>query len=450
MANEQLSVWKKLGYGVGDISQTTGFTIVSFFFLFFLTDVVGIDPRLAGYVLLFGKVWDAITDPAMGIISDRTVSNFGRRRLYMFWGAIPYAITFVLLWIKPAFITGGLEFFYYTAIFLIHSTSLTVAIVPYNALSAELTQDYDERTSLFSYRMVFSILFGLVAAALPPLVKDSQPDRMTGYFLMGLTFSALILLPMIVTVFTTKEKFKAPPKRIRSLKATVQTLWRNKAFRIAALVYLFSWMVLDVVAASMEYYVTYVAELKSLLPAVLAALFISSALCLPLIVWLSNRFGKPMTYIITMSFWMMVLVLLFFIPGKSAGPLFTVALLSGVGVAAIHVIPMALAADVVEVDEQITGERREGIYFGILTFTRKVATGVGLFLLGNMLSFSGYVANATQPESALTAIRFAVSFGPILLLIIAVWIASKYPLTQEEHAAIVEELESSREGSIYA
>lgn len=450
MAHEQLSVWKKLGYGVGDISQTTGFTIVSFFFLFFLTDVVGIDPRLAGYVLLFGKVWDAITDPAMGIISDRTVSNFGRRRLYMFWGAIPYAITFVLLWIKPAFITGGLEFFYYTAIFLIHSTSLTVAIVPYNALSAELTQDYDERTSLFSYRMVFSILFGLVAAALPPLVKDSQPDRMTGYFLMGLTFSALILLPMIVTVFTTKEKFKAPPKRIRSLKATVQTLWRNKAFRIAALVYLFSWMVLDVVAASMEYYVTYVAELKSLLPAVLAALFISSALCLPLIVWLSNRFGKPMTYIITMSFWMMVLVLLFFIPGKSAGPLFTVALLSGVGVAAIHVIPMALAADVVEVDEQITGERREGIYFGILTFTRKVATGVGLFLLGNMLSFSGYVANATQPESALTAIRFAVSFGPILLLIIAVWIASKYPLTQEEHAAIVEELESSREGSIYA
>lgn len=450
MAHEQLSVWKKLGYGVGDISQTTGFTIVSFFFLFFLTDVVGIDPRLAGYVLLFGKVWDAITDPAMGIISDRTMSNFGRRRLYMFWGAIPYAITFVLLWIKPAFITGGLEFFYYTAIFLIHSTSLTVAIVPYNALSAELTQDYDERTSLFSYRMVFSILFGLVAAALPPLVKDSQPDRMTGYFLMGLTFSALILLPMIVTVFTTKEKFKAPPKRIRSLKATVQTLWRNKAFRIAALVYLFSWMVLDVVAASMEYYVTYVAELKSLLPAVLAALFISSALCLPLIVWLSNRFGKPMTYIITMSFWMMVLVLLFFIPGKSAGPLFTVALLSGVGVAAIHVIPMALAADVVEVDEQITGERREGIYFGILTFTRKVATGVGLFLLGNMLSFSGYVANATQPESALTAIRFAVSFGPILLLIIAVWIASKYPLTQEEHAAIVEELESSREGSIYA
>jgi len=450
MIKERLSVGKKLGYGVGDISQTTGFTIVSFFFLFFLTDVVGIDPWLAGYVLLFGKVWDAITDPAMGIISDRTESNFGRRRTYMFWGSIPYAVTFILLWIKPSFVTGGLEFFYYTGIFLLHSTSLTVAIVPYNALSAELTQDYQERTSLYSYRMVFSILFGLVAAALPPLVKDSQPDRMTGYFLMGLTFSVLILIPMIVTVLSTREKFKAPPKRIRSFKGTVKTLWENKAFRIAALVFLLSWMVLDVVAASMEYYVTYVVQLKPLLPAILATLFVSSALCLPLIVWLSNHFGKPMTYIITMSFWMMVLLILFFIPGKSTAPLFTVALLSGVGVAAIHVIPMALAADVVEVDEQITGERREGIYFGILTFTRKVATGLGLFMLGNMLSFSGYVANSVQPDSALTAIRAAVSFGPIMLLIVATWIASKYPLTQEEHAAIVEELESSREGSIYA
>ena len=449
MAKDRLSVWKKLGYGVGDISQTTGFTIVSFFFLFFLTDVVGIAPMLAGYVLLIGKVWDAITDPAMGVISDRTTSDFGRRRLYMFWGAFPYAITFILLWIKPPFITGGLTFVYYTLIFLLHSTSLTIAIVPYNALSAELTQDYQERTSLFSYRMVFSILFGLVAAALPPLVKDSQADRLTGYFLMGVTFSGLILIPMMITVFTTREKFRAVPQRIQSFKATVKTLWENTAFRVAALVFLFSWMVLDVVAASMEYYVTYVAQLKPLLPAILASLFLSSALCLPLIVWLSSRFGKPMTYIMTMVFWMASLLILFFIPPKSAAPLFTVAILSGVGVASIHVIPMALAADVVEVDEQITGERREGIYFGILTFTRKVATGVGLFLLGNMLSVSGYIANATQPESALIAIRSAVSFGPILLLIVAAWIASKYPLTQEEHSAIVEELESTREGSIY-
>ncbi|MCF7803443.1 MAG: MFS transporter [Candidatus Marinimicrobia bacterium] len=449
MGHRKLTIWKKLGYGIGDISQTTGFTIVSFFFLFYLTDVVGIDPRLAGYVLLFGKVWDAITDPAMGIISDRTASNFGRRRLYMMWGALPYAITFILLWIKPAFITGGLEFIYYTAIFLLHSTALTVVIVPYNALSAELTQDYDERTSLFSYRMVFSILFGLVAAALPPLVKDSQPDRLTGYMLMGLTFSALIFIPMMVTAFTTREKFKAAPNRIRSFRETVSTLWKNVAFRIAALVFLFSWMVLDVVAASMEYYVTYVAQLKPMFPAILGALFISSALCIPLILWLSNTFGKPMTYIIAIAFWMSNLVLLFFIPSKSPGPLFTVAILSGVGVAAIHVIPMALAADVVEVDELITGERREGIYFGILTFMRKVATGVGLFFLGNILAYSGYVANAEQPDSALTAIRIGVSFIPMFLLAVAVWIVSQYPLTQEEHTAMVEELEAGRESSIY-
>jgi len=450
MAGKTLSAGKKLAYGIGDISQTTGFTVVSFFFLFFLTDAVGIDPRMAGYVLLIGKVWDAITDPAMGIISDRTHSKFGRRRLYMFWGSIPYAITFVLLWIKPDFLTPGTEFAYYAIVFVLHSTSLTIAIVPYNALSAELTQDYKERTSLFSYRMAFSILFGLVAAALPPLVRNTQPDRMTGYFVMGLVFSALVVIPMMITVASTREKFQASPKRMKSPKTFIKTLWQNRVFRIAALVFLLSWMTLDVVAAAMEYFITYVVQLKEMLPAVLGALFISSAMCLPIIVWLSNKFGKPKTYMMTMVYWAAVLSSLFFVPAHNPTPIFVVAILSGIGVAAIHVIPMALAADVVEIDEQVTGERREGIYFGIVTFTRKVATGLGLFLLGNALSFSGYIANAQQPESAISAIRAVVSFGPALILLVATYVASKYPLTAEEHAAIVEELEAKREGSLYA
>lgn len=450
MAGKTLTAGKKLAYGIGDISQTTGFTVVSFFFLFFLTDAVGIDPRMAGYVLLIGKVWDAITDPAMGIISDRTHSKFGRRRLYMFWGSIPYAITFVLLWIKPDFLAPGTEFAYYAIVFVLHSTSLTIAIVPYNALSAELTQDYKERTSLFSYRMAFSILFGLVAAALPPLVRNTQPDRMTGYFVMGLVFSVLVGIPMMITVASTREKFQASPKRMKSPKSFIKTLWQNRVFRIAALVFLLSWMTLDVVAAAMEYFITYVAQLKEMLPAVLGALFISSAMCLPVIVWLSNKFGKPKTYMMTMIYWAVVLSSLFFVPAHNPTPIFVVAVLSGIGVAAIHVIPMALAADVVEIDEQVTGERREGIYFGIVTFTRKVATGLGLFLLGNALSFSGYVANAQQPESAISAIRGVVSFGPALILLVATYVASKYPLTAEEHAAIVEELEAKREGSLYA
>ncbi len=450
MHSHSLSPWKKLCYGVGDISQTTGFTMVSFFFLFFLTDAVGLDPRLAGYVLLVGKVWDALTDPAMGLISDRTTSAFGRRRLYMFWGAFPYALTFILLWLKPAFLTGYWTFAYYTLVFLLHSTALTVTIVPYNALSAELTQDYNERTSLFSYRMAFSIFFGLVAAALPPVIRDSHPDRMAGYFLMGLTFAGLILLPIMITVFTTREKFKAAPDRITAIKPALRTLWRNRAFRIAVLVFLLSWMTLDVVAAAMEYYITYVVALKPLLPAILGTLFIAATLFLPLVNYLSNRIGKPATYISAMLFWIIVLFALLFIPRGAVLPLFLVAGLSGFGVAAIHVVPYTLAADVVEVDEQISGERREGLYFGILTFARKVATGVGLFLLGNVLSSSGYVSNQVQPESALRAIRGVIVFLPAAFLLLAAWLASRYPLTDKEHAALVKELEAKREESIYA
>ena len=444
-----LSPWKKLGYGVGDISQTTGFTMVSFFFLFFLTDAVGLDPRLAGYVLLIGKAWDAITDPAMGIISDRSASRFGRRRIFMFWGAFPYALTFILLWLKPDFLTGSWTFAYYTLVFLLHSTSLTITIVPYNALSAELTQDYNERTNLFSYRMAFSIFFGLVAAALPPLVRNSQADRMWGYFLMGLTFAGLILLPIMITVFTTREKFKASPDRIRGVKPALRALWENKAFRIAVLVFLLSWMTLDVVAATMEYYVTYVVGLQHLLPAILATLFIAATLFLPVVSFLSQRFGKPNTYIAAMIFWIIVLFALLFIPAGAVFPLFLVAGLSGFGVAAIHVVPYTLAADVVEVDEQLSGERREGMYFGILTFSRKVATGVGLFLLGNILSYSGYVSGTEQPDSARLAIRTVIVFLPAVFLLVASWIASRYPLTDAKHAAIVEELEARREPSVY-
>jgi Na+/melibiose symporter-like transporter len=182
---KKIKLFQKLLFGTGELAGCFSNTIIGFFYLFYLTDVVGLRPAYAGAAILLGRVWDAITDPVMGMISDRTRSKWGRRRVFLLFGTIPLGLSFFLLWIIPSG-WSQLEMFIYASVsYMLHMTALTAVVVPYQTLTVEMTPDYDERTSLTAYRMIFSILGGLIGVVLPKMVVDGFSPQTLGYFFMA-------------------------------------------------------------------------------------------------------------------------------------------------------------------------------------------------------------------------------------------------------------------------
>ncbi len=196
VSSQPLNLKTKLTYGVGEMSNEVPGSILVFFLLFFLTNRAGLNPGLAGSVLFVAKIWDAINDPLVGWLSDRTASRWGRRYPWMLLGAIPLGISFCLLWWVPPFANQRLLFGYYVAIAILFYTALTAVAVPYTTLSAELTQTYDQRTVLASFKAVFSIASSILALVVARIIIGSVADPKQQYLVLG-AIAALIASSLI-------------------------------------------------------------------------------------------------------------------------------------------------------------------------------------------------------------------------------------------------------------
>ena len=183
--NDRLPFFTKLIYGLTDWGNTTTTTIVGFFFLFFLTDVALLPAKYTVPVLLIGTIWDAINDPLIGVFADKVHTRWGRRRPFFLIGAIPFGLTFMMLWWVPPFANPILLMLYYTLAYILFDTAFTFVVVPYGALTPELTSNYDERTRLTGYRMAVSMAGGLIAAVSVPIFASLFAAPRTGYLNHG-------------------------------------------------------------------------------------------------------------------------------------------------------------------------------------------------------------------------------------------------------------------------
>jgi GPH family glycoside/pentoside/hexuronide:cation symporter len=445
---EKLPFFRKVLFGVGDSSFSLLFTVTMLFYLYFLTDVAGLKPALAGTILLAVKGWDAFTDPMVGFLSDRTRSRWGRRRPYLLFGVIPLAITFTLIWQTYPFAAGNQThlFLTYTALALLFWTSFTVTGIPYAALMPELTLDYDDRTSLVSARMFFSIIFGLVAAVAPMIIVGAYPSLSKGYGMMGFYVGFFAIIPILICFFGTRERPEFQEMASLSLSNALKETLKNRAFVFAMIVFLLSWACVDILGAVFLYFITYVMGLTvDDVPLLMGTLFISATLFLPFWVFVSNKLGKKPTYIFGMAFWAVVMALLFFMkPGVPLSTLVVLCFLAGIGVSTAHLIPWTMIIDCVDYDELKTGARREGMYTGFTLFLQKFASSISLFIIGIFLQWSGYVANMIQTEKAIFAIKFLIGPVTALLLILSIVVSFFYPITREEHNRLRAELDEKQ------
>jgi GPH family glycoside/pentoside/hexuronide:cation symporter len=430
---EKLSLKTKIFYALGNWGNTTTTTIFGFFFAFFLTDVVHLKPILVAPILLLGGVWDAINDPLVGVFVDRVRSRWGRRRPFFLFGAVPYALFFIMLWWIPPWTDQIALAIYYIFAYLLYDTAFTVVSVPYSALTPELTEDYDERTSLNGYSQAVSIAGGLIAAISVPVLKDAFPEQKTGFFIAGLIFGILAFLPYLLLFFTVNERFSHTKQISYNAFEGIRITFRNKAFLYAAGIFLTAWAAVNLVGTELLYYLKYLMDMEKDFDLILGLLMGFGLFCVPLVVWLSGRKGKKNAYVISMAWWIVVMLILFILPQEFCWIIYILAASAGLGVAAAHVIPSAMIPDVIEQDELETGLRREGTFYGILVFFQKVGTAAMLALAQFIFAQTGYVADAIQNGSTIMAIRIVTGLIPAILLAISLWLAWKFPIDKQKH-----------------
>jgi sugar (glycoside-pentoside-hexuronide) transporter len=433
----------RLSYGLGDFYGGASVTVISLLFLYFLTDVVRLPPIVAGGVMFAGRIADGLVDPALGILTDRTKSRWGRRAPWFLALALPVALVYGLLWSPSPFAAAGPAALWYGLVYVLSVMVFSGVMTPYAALAPELAADYDERSRLVATRMAFSIVSGLAAAVVPKLIVDAfaaSGRADAGFSVMGWSAGAIFGLTWLYMFFFFKGKGLRPAitEQRAGIIASFRSAFSNRSFRLLIIIYLFSFLGVDLLSAAFVYYLNYWLRQPSLYTPVMAALLISAALSLPLHGLVSRRLGKRRGFIAGAVFWLFGLVSLAFL-GQDSTPALVLALaaLVGIGMGTAYAYPWAMLPETVDVEEAATGSRQEGLYAGVMTFLRQTSSSLAVLGLGAILQLSGYrPGESVQPAAAAEAIRVAVVAAPGLLLLFGIAAGLAFPISRAAYSLI--------------
>jgi GPH family glycoside/pentoside/hexuronide:cation symporter len=444
--NQELTLGIKFRYGLADMGFALITSAMQFFLLFYYTDVAGIDPGLAGLALMVGKLtWDAINDPLFGYLSDRTRTRFGRRRIYMLIGAVPLGIAAWIMFSLPAGLTGASAFLAVLLTFWLVDSFHTMTTTPYYALTPELTRDYNERASLTSIRMVFSVLGYILGAALTTLLADlfqgAGLDMQQAWSATGAVFGAVAIVATLVTTFSIKERpeLAGEPSQLPAVKA-VLTSFKNKPFIILMIAFILSSFSFTVLTALVPYFIQYQLDMGDQVSFVLLAMLLTIGLFLIPTKLISDRINKGPAYALGLFIASLAVISSFFLPRGATPLIYLIAVVAGMGFSAQWVLPWSMLPDVVEYDERMTGERREGIYYGLWAFLTKFTGALGVAVSGWALDLFGYVPNVEQTTRALFGIRLFFAIVPAAVILVSLPFLIWYPITRRKHAELVKEL----------
>jgi len=437
---EKLTKRIKFGFGIGDLGGNLFFTIIGFYLLYFLTDVVHLSAGLAGTVLMIGKIWDAVTDPVTGYLSDRTRSRWGRRRPYMFAGSILSLLGMYLIFTVPRTESQMGLFWVMTILFCFVSLAYTLVNIPYTALLPELTSDFDGRTILTGYRMSFAVVGTFIGAgAVMPLVGLFGGGN-TGWSIMGGIMGGIMFASMLITIWAVKEpEHREPPiRRVGFIKTYFEAL-TMPVFLKAMIPWALFITGTSMVQGALVYYFKYIFNDEGLFQIALLFLLAFSLLFIPIWVKISKKLGKKGCYNLGMAI-MGVSVLLFSLLGEQLGPIFafvTMAL-GGIGLSTHYVMPHSILPDVVEYDAHHNGGlRREGVFSSLWTFSSKIGQALALALNGWILSLFNYDPSVIPEGTTIMGIKLICGPGPVIFYVIGIIILSSYPITREFYAKMM-------------
>ena len=445
----RLDLRRKTIFGAGDFTVNTVLASLSMIYAaYFLTQYAELRPALAGLIPLIGRSVDAFTDPLMGRLSDHTRWRWGRRRPFFLLGAIPFGISFALLWAPAPFESQEARFAYYTLWYVLLSLSMTVLSVPYLALIPEMARTYDGRTSLNVFRNAGSIVGVFAAISIRPIATavgggEGTPES---YALTAVGYGFLISVPWLLVYAATWERpeFQTRESAL-SLREGLRVLVRHKSYMQLMGLYLTSRIAMDLIGVVLILYFTHCLGRSEDFEITMALFLTVVVLALPVWLALSRRMDKSQAFTLGAVWWGVGNLGFFFAePDWPRWLVISFAPLVAVGYSAADLMPWSMVGDVVDEDDLATGERREGIYNGFFTFLRKLAGALAVAVALFILDLAGLPEgrDAVVPESARTAIRWLASIGTSALVLLAAWIARGYPLTRLRHGEILAELDA--------
>ncbi len=445
-----LSALKKAAYAAPAFSLAVVGIPVYVYIPKFYSDVVGVSLSLMGTVLLVVRIFDALTDPAIGLISDRTNSRFGRRRPYIIAGSLLTSLSIIMLF-NPPQMAAHTAIYWFSAFMFLLFLFWTVVIVPYESLGPELTFDYDERTSLFAVRDGALIAGTLLAASSPALIRyifsiePGNDGERELFSILSYTYTPFIIAAALWCTMTFRERVYTGTAKISGTVDKFTSALKNRPFRILLISYTISAIGNNLPATLILYYVQYVLH-SQLADVFLLIYFVTGVAFLPLWVKASSRFGKKRTWLTSMAINTAAFSGVYFL-GQGDEMLYGILVfLSGTGFGAALAIPSAIQADVIDYDELISGQRREGLYIGLWSVAKKTAAALGVGAGLTLLGTAGYQPNVQQSDSVVFALRVLYSLVPCICNGLAFIIALSFPITMGLQVQIRQAIESSSGG----
>jgi len=446
---EKISRKTKIGFGAGEFSSSIFFTLTSFWLMNFLTDEVRLSAALAGSALLIGKIWDAIIDPFIGYISDHTRSRWGRRRPYILFFAIPFGLAFVLMFSNPGLADQMGKFYWAMLTYVFFCTVYSFTNIPYNAILPEISKDYNERTSISGYKQAFAVIGTILGAGAALPLMAMFATRTAGYTGMAAVFGTLASLSLLATFFSVREPKLMEQPRGESIPKSLKDVFTNKPY----LLLLTAWFTNSTAVAIMEgmlvYYYKYIFQAEASVTLAMITLLVVTIATIPFWVWFARKVSKKVAYIIGMTLTLLAVVSFAFTAdklGQTGALVFMV--LAGIGFSSHFVLPWSMAPDTIEFGFARTGVRCEGVYYSVWTFMIALGGAFAGFLIGQCLTYFGYIPDVIQSATSIQGIRFLIGPLPAVLILLGNLALFFYPLSQkkyEEVQAAISEKENQQD-----
>lgn len=443
---KKISVKEKIAYGLGDTASNIIFQTVMMFLLLFYTDIVGISPATVGTMFLAVRIIDAITDPLMGNIADKTKSKWGQYRPYLLWLALPFALISILTFTTPQF-SGVAKITYAFITYTLLMIAYTAINIPYCALGGVLTPNAKERVSIQSYRFVFGMLGGVIVAAgtLPLVALLGNGDNAKGYQLTMIVMSTIGFILFLLCFLGTKERLSASAEQPASFKASLALLWKNDQWRILcfAALFLLAGQVLRLTLA--VYYVKYFLEREDLITLFLTLGLIGSMIGSGLAQFLVKYFCKIKAYISLQLVAAVICSLSFFIEKDQLVLAFTAFIAWKFFLDMATPLLWAKMTDSIDYGHHKTGVRITGMVYSGVIFFIKMGIAIGGALAGWLLSYYGYhatIGENSSEQSSITQQGILLSFSifPAIGSLLVAWLMSKYKLDDKKISEIQKSL----------
>ncbi|MGO9863839.1 MAG: MFS transporter [Terriglobales bacterium] len=442
---DRISLKEKIGYSLGDASSNLYWKTFEFYLMFFYTDVFGISAAAVGTMLLVTRLADAVADPVMGSIADRTKTRWGHFRPYILWFALPLAVLGVLTFTTPnlhggakliyAYITYGLLMFFYTAV-----------NIPYTALMGVMTPNSLERTSIASIRFMGAFTAGaFVQYLLPWFVKVlGRGNAARGWQLTFVLYGVLAVIMLVLCFASTKERVAPPPQQKSDLGRDLADLFTSRPWLVLVGVLLLILAAFVIKGSASPYYFKYFVKREDLIGLFLVSNGLAFLAAVSIATYLAKRIGKKLLFMMAIGIGALVIAGFWLAGPSDIRFMFALQIVSSFVIGFNSPVVFAMFADAADDAEWRTGRRTTGLVFASAIFSTKAGVAIGALMFGLVFNYFGYVANVQQTARSMHGIILSMSWIPCILMLAATALMQLYPLDEALMVKIEADLKARR------